>query len=123
MTSITIAKGERKKILSRFSNSLQMTYRFEAEPVHAGDALSGTVEVKGSKWIFSKPPVTQALARENAVEKGIWDTFYSVHVTPGCDVTITLSRKSLGPTSRKLIPVALGVAAVASVIMLVGIFQ
>jgi len=121
MKSITIAKGERAKVLSKFSNSLAMTYRFTAEPVHAGDTLSGSVEVSGSNWIIPKPARTQPLAQSNAVEKGVWDTFYSVSVVPDCDVTITLDGKSMGHVSRTLILAALIVAVAVSIVILVRV--
>lgn len=89
MTTIEIKAGERKRIIRRFSNSLQATYQFAAEPV-GGNPVSGTVEVKGSKWIFPKPAASQPLKPDNSVEKGMWDSFFSVHVIPDSDVKITL---------------------------------
>ena len=113
----TLLKGERTKVLSRFSNSLDMTYRFRAEPVSAADTVSGTVEVKGSNWIFSKPPVSQPLARENEVSKGMWDTFYSVYVVPDCDVSITWDASSLGSSTKLIIAISLVVTAALFVII------
>ena len=114
---ITVRKGERTKILSRFSNSLDMTYRFRAEPVSPADTLSGTVEVKGSNWIFSKPPVSQPLARENEVSKGMWDTFYSVYVEPDCEVAISWDTSSLGKSTKLIVAISLVVTAALFVII------
>ncbi len=111
-----VRQGERTKILSKFSNSLDMTYRFRAEPVSPTDRLSGTVDVKGSNWILPKPAVAQPLTHENEVHKGMWDTFYSVYVEPDCDVTITWDASSLGGNTRLIILIALVVAAALSVI-------
>lgn len=106
-----VRRGERTKVLSKFSNSLDMTYRFQAEPVAPADNLSGTVEVSGSNWIFSKPSTSQPLARQNEVHKGIWDTFYSVYVEPDCDVTITWDSSSLGGSTKLIVLISLVVTA------------
>jgi len=90
MKTIKIRSGERKRIIRQFSNSLQQTYSFSAKPVEPDTAISGIVEVQGSKWLFPKPPLKLDLKRENLVEKGMWDTFYSVYVIPGTDVEIAL---------------------------------
>lgn len=87
MTTIDIKAGERKRILSKFSNSMDMTYHFT---VAATGAISGVVEVKGSNWLLPKQPVLQDLKADNAVRKGMWDTLFSVYVIPDTDVTITL---------------------------------
>ncbi|MBL4875627.1 MAG: hypothetical protein JKY10_03915 [Cohaesibacteraceae bacterium] len=47
-----ILKGERKRVLRRFSNSMQMTYHFTVNPINSSDLLTGQVEVSGSNWIF-----------------------------------------------------------------------
>lgn len=103
----------RKRIISRFSSSIQATYRFSVEPSVPGADVSGIVEVKGSNWIFPKPAVQQALARDNSVDKGMWDTFYSVTVIPDCDIRINLE----GSSSSKIwlyIAIALLIIATAS---------
>ncbi len=88
---ITARAGERTRIIRRISNSVPASYRFLAEPLDAGKDVSGTVEVKGSAWLFPKAAARQKLQRENSVEKGAWDTLYSVYVIPDADVKITLS--------------------------------
>ncbi|MBL4892562.1 MAG: hypothetical protein JKX91_12235 [Rhizobiaceae bacterium] len=88
MKIIEVKAGERKRIIRRLSSSMQKTYHFAAEPVTEGEVLSGTIEVKGSRWIFPKATVMQKLEENNTVEKGMWDTIYSVHVIPECDVKI-----------------------------------
>ena len=118
MKSIDVRAGERTRIIRRFSNSLNVTYRFRAEPLEEGDAVSGTVEVAGSNWIFPKAPTTLALKAENSVAKGMWDTFYSVYVTPDCDVRITFDKSSLGRSMLLLALVALVAFAAASIILL-----
>jgi len=89
MKTIEVKSGGKKCIIKRFSNSLQTTYSFSAKPVNPGDAVSGVIEVRGSNWIFPKPPVTLELQHDNSVEKGMWDTFYSVYVVPKTDVKIS----------------------------------
>lgn len=49
------------------------------------------IEIKGSNWIFPKQAETQELHGDNEAEKKIWDTFYSVYVTPKTDTKITLT--------------------------------
>jgi len=88
MKIIEVKAGERKRIIRRLSSSMQKTYHFAAEPVTEGEVLSGTIEVKGSRWIFPKAPVIQKLEENNTVEKGMWDTIYSVYVIPECDMKI-----------------------------------
>lgn len=88
MKIIEVKAGERKRIIRSISNSMQRTYNFAAEPMVDGQKLSGVVEVKGSRWIFPKPTIIQKLQTENTVAKGMWDTFYSVHIVPECDVKI-----------------------------------
>ena len=90
MKTIKIRSGEKKRIIRQFSNSLQQTYSFSAKPVDPDAAISGVVEVQGSNWLFPKPPLKLELKRENLVEKGMWDTFYSVYVIPNNDVEIVL---------------------------------
>ncbi len=90
MKTIRIKSGQRKRIIRQFSNSLQQTYDFSATALDGNAEVSGIVEVQGSKWMFPKPPLRLDLKRENLVEKGMWDTFYSVYVIPNGDVEITL---------------------------------
>jgi len=97
MATIAIKAGERQRIIRKFSGSIVATYQFSAEPVNSTDTLSGTVEVKGSRWLFSKPVETQSLQRQNSVHKGMWDTFYSVYVVPDVDVDISFAGSHLAP--------------------------
>jgi len=96
MARIEIKAGERKRIIRRFSSSVVATYQFSAKPVDSNDKVSGRVEVKGSRWLFSKPVETQALQQLNSVKKGRWDTFYSVYVAPDVDAKITLKKSGIG---------------------------
>ena len=91
MKTIEVKAGMRQRIIYRFSNSLKTTYHFTANPLSPEQNLSGTIEVSGSRWIFPKQPLTQNLQPQNTVNKGMWDTFYSVYVMPDCDVNITLT--------------------------------
>ena len=90
---ISIRQGERVRIIRLLFDSIPQIVRFAAEPTDGQGAVGGTVEVAGSKWLFSKPVATRPLAAENAVEKGFWDTFYSIYVTPDRDVTIRFESK------------------------------
>ncbi len=96
MTTLEIKAGERKRIIRKFSSSIVATYKFSAEPVNPSEDISGTVEIKGSNWLFPKPAETQELQQQNSVEKGMWDTFYSVFVTPDVDVNISMPKSGIG---------------------------
>ena len=113
MKIIEIRGGERKKIIKRFSNSMQMTYNFNAEPMAEGEKLSGIVEVSGSNFLLPKPSVEEQLRPVNSVEKGMWDSFYSVYVVPDNDVKIILQGSNINGIWFYII-VALVIVAVAS---------
>ncbi len=91
MKIIEVKAGERRRIICSFSNSTQKTYHFRAETPGGGGNVSGIIEVRGSRWLFPKPPVTRKLEAENHVDKGMWDTLFSVFVIPDCDVKITMT--------------------------------
>lgn len=46
---------------------------------------AGEYEVKKSAWIFPGAPVRSPLAPKITLERGYWNTFYSVRVCPGSD--------------------------------------
>jgi len=96
MARIEIKAGERKRIIRKFSSSIVATYKFSAEPVDSNDNISGKIEVKGSNWLFPKSAETQDLQQQNSVQKGMWDTFYSVFVTPDVDVKIKMEKSGIG---------------------------
>lgn len=75
-------------MLRRFSNSIPRTFSFDVEPVDGSGGVSGTVEVAGSRWLFSKPPLVLELRSSMTVEKGFWDTLYSIYITPDQDVRV-----------------------------------
>ena len=64
--ALEILKGERKRVLRRFSNGMQMSYHFTADPVTSSDQLTGKVEVSGSNRGFAKQPVFQNLKKKTA---------------------------------------------------------
>ncbi len=95
MKTFTIPAGERTRVIHRFSSSLTQTFTLHVEPAAPGGAVSGTVEVCGSRWLFAKEPVTLPLTAETSVDKGFWDTRYSVYVTPDQAVTVAVGRPRL----------------------------
>ncbi len=119
--AIDIAAGERRRILRRISNSVPMTYRFRAEPVDGDGPVSGIVEVKGSRWIFPAPPVTQPLGPINEVAKGAWDTVFTVTVVPDRDVTVTFEDGTIR-SGRLLIGMAVAVVVVAAAVAAAVLF-
>ena len=117
MKTINIKAHQSIKIISKFSNSIPTTYEFSATCLSNNEQPSGTVEVKGSNWIFSKPPLIQPLKVKNTVSKTMWDTFYSVYITPDHDTSITLEN---GQMNRPMlfIAMAIGIAAIAASLMI-----
>jgi hypothetical protein len=89
--TIHIRAGEKKRIIFQLSNSLRQTHNFLVEKEDGRGDPSGLVEVRGSNWLFPKPAVTLDLRGENAIEKGAWDTIFSVWVTPEHDTKITIT--------------------------------
>lgn len=90
MKVIEIQRGERCRIIRRLSSSIPRSFSFDVGPLSGLGEVSGTVEVAGSRWLFSKPPVLLDLVSTMTVEKGFWDTLYSVFVTPDQDVRVVL---------------------------------
>ncbi|MEE9313946.1 MAG: hypothetical protein V3V02_04785 [Rhizobiaceae bacterium] len=115
MKPIEIKAGKRTRILRTFSNSLAMRYRFSAKPLKKDDKISGKVEVKGSNWLFPRKAIIQKLEANNQANKRAWDTFYSIYVTPECDIKITFSRSRL-----RLKPLFIA-AAIAIIILAVAL--
>ncbi len=90
MKTINIKAGEKTRIIRKVSNAMAVNYSFSVQPATAGEKIAGEIEISGSSWIFPKAPVRQKLSADNVVTKGMWDTFYSVYVTPKHDVTVSL---------------------------------
>lgn len=121
MRTVKVGKGERTRVLHLFSDSMPQTVRFTAEPVSGDGPVSGQVEVAGSHWLFPKPVVTHDLAAENALPKGMWDTRYSIYVTPDQDTKVTFQTRHF---TAGLLAVVVGVAiaaAVGSVLMMTAL--
>ncbi len=89
MARIEIPAGVRTRIYRRYSNSLPETIRFDAA---AGTGPpTGSVEVEGPRLRRKRP--AQPLRAENVVEKSMWDSKFSIFVTPDTDTEITLHKR------------------------------
>jgi len=88
LKEVVVRGGERSRVLRRFSSSIPRTFSFDVEPLSGPGHVSGTVEVAGSRWLFSKPTVVLELRRTMTVEKGFWDTLFSIYVEPDQDVRV-----------------------------------
>ena len=95
MKEILVRRGERRRIIRRFSSSLSQTFSFDVDAVVGHGPVSGMVEVKGSRWLFRKDPLLLELKSTMTVQKGFWDTLFSVFITPDQDVKVTLHRPRL----------------------------
>ena len=110
MREIQIAAGCKTRIIRRQFSSLVTTYTFDVAPVIQTNHLVGTVEIKGSNWIFPKPVQRMPLQPSNLVTAGFWDTLFSVYVFPEVDVVISLPSKSFGGLLWVIGPMVLIVA-------------
>ncbi len=119
MKTIDVKAGERKRIIFQFSNSLRQNHNFIAEPMGDQSDPSGLIEVKGSNWLLPKDVVPLDLKHRNTVEKGAWDTFYSVYVTPKTDIKITLTSSPVKNMWLYIIG-ALIIVAIASSLFFAG---
>lgn len=88
MKDVVVQRGERRRVLRRFSSSIPGTFSFDVEPLSGSGEVSGTVEVAGSRWLFPKPPLVLELRPTMTVQKGFWDTLFSIFVTPDQDVRV-----------------------------------
>jgi len=111
-----VKAGASARIVRKRLNSVPGVISFEAVPDAGATEPAGTVEIRGSRWIFPKPPVIVPLARHNRVGKGFWDTFFTVEVCPDDDVTVRVG----GTGVPAILWVAAGfvVAAAAAVLVL-----
>jgi hypothetical protein len=94
MREFEIQAGEEKRIVVRYGSSIPEVIEFEADSMRPGETPEGTVEVRGSSWIIPKKPRPQPLAASNQVEKGAWDSSFSIWVIPDTDVRIRLHTSS-----------------------------
>lgn len=84
-----VPAGERTRVVHRRSGSIPREYVIVTEQA-GGGVPTGSVEVRGSRWLFRRPPTVVPLQPEVRVVKGFWDTLFSVHVVPDQDVTVTV---------------------------------
>ncbi len=120
MKTFEIKAGEKKRIIYQFSNSLPQTHKFTAEPTGPDSKLGGVIEVKGSNWLFPKDGVSFDLGDINAIDKGAWDTIYSVYVTPQTDTKITLTSSPVKGRWLYIIGVLIIIAIASSMFFAVG---
>lgn len=113
MRQITIPAGQRKLVYRRRFSSLPQEIEFTST------SAGGTVERVGSRWILGRTRSEQPLAAANRVQKGYWDTFFEVFVTPAQPVVVTVLRPRLR-RAVLILALAVGVAIVAVVVTMVG---
>ncbi len=92
MKDFKIAAGQSQRIVRKRFSSLAQRIDFEVESDPAGAPLSGKVEVARSAWIFPKPPTVFALEARHSLEKSLWNTFFTVTVTPDLAVTLRVTK-------------------------------
>ncbi len=89
MADINAVAGRRVAVIRRALSSVPMDYTFSVAAAAAAQTVSGTVEIRKSRWIIPGSPVTLPLQENNVVSAGFWNTFMSVDVVPAVDVVIT----------------------------------
>ncbi len=89
MRDINAAAGRRVAVIRRAFSSVPIDYTFSVTAAKPGQPVSGTVEIRKSRWIIPGSPVTLPLQENNTVSAGFWNTFMSVDVVPAVDVVIT----------------------------------
>ena len=120
MKEIRAAAGERVAVIRRAFSSVPVDYRFGARAAKPGQVLSGTVQVRKSRWILPGAPTTQPLQPENTVSAGFWNTFMSVDVIPAVDVVIAIDGKTLRHGTTILVIAVLIVTVAAILIALLS---
>lgn len=119
MKEIRIAAGCKTRIIRRQLSSMASTYTFNAAPIIENGYLAGTIEIKGSDWIFPKPSKKVPLEASNIVTVGVWETFFAVYIIPEVDVLITLPSESFGIWLWLIVLVAAVVVVIAITLILI----
>jgi hypothetical protein len=114
---IHLQAGETTVIYRRNFSSVPALIHFEAIAAN-GNPPQGTVEIRGSQWIFPKPPQQQPLQAMNTVEAGFWDTFFAIAVTADTDLTITRSHRQAGSGFLWILGLVLGISIIAVAMVL-----
>lgn len=115
MKTFQLPASKKTKVISRLSSSIPQKYQLKAVPTK-GQTLSGTIEVKGSHWIFPKQAEILPLEPETIVTAGYWDSFFSVYVESESEVELHVSSPSKG-FSKKLTKNIVWYAVIMTVII------
>ena len=113
MKEITAVAGSRVAIIRRAFSSVPLDYRFHAKTAVAGQVLSGSVEVKKSRWLMPGPLEKLSLEENNVVSAGMWNTFMSVDVVPDVEIVIAMHHWPL--PNRLIIPLLIAAVIVIAV--------
>jgi hypothetical protein len=113
MTEIKVAAGSRVSVVRRAFSSVPMDYSFSARAATPGQTVSGTVEIRKSRWIIPGSPTTRPLQENNVVSAGLWNTFMSVDVVPDVDVVIATEGRRIR-NLRTILLLAVVVVAIAA---------
>ena len=108
--------GERTRVIQRFSNSIPATFLLRAKTLDESQTLSGLIEIETSALLFDKKTSQLTLKAEQSLNKGYWDSFYSVFITPDYDIELSLS----GAPLRAIHP--LFIITLIIVIIALGLF-
>ena len=118
MNEIRVAAGQRVAVIRRSFSSVPLDYRFAARAEKPGQAISGIVEVRKSRWILPGAPSTQPLQAKNVVSAGFWNTFMSVDVVPEVDAMIAVEGRSLRNAGFLLVLAGVVVAAAVAILVM-----
>ncbi|MEQ1774203.1 MAG: hypothetical protein ABL891_10525 [Burkholderiales bacterium] len=121
MANINAAAGRRVAIIRRAFSSVPIDYAFSATAAAPGQSVSGTVEIRKSRWIIPGSPVTLPLQEHNVVSAGLWNTFMSVDVVPAVDVVITTGEWNIRNLRVILLLAVVIVAMAVAVVVVYGV--
>jgi len=115
--TIRLKAQEKTTIYRRHFSSVPIDIHFDAAAL-TGDQPTGEVEIRGSHWVFPKPPAIQPLHAQNQVRVGFWDTFFSIQVTAHTPIEITFPQQKFNLSPWVIVAIA---AVVAIAILMLGI--
>ncbi len=97
--TICVEAGEKIEIFNCSFSSVPMKYEFSAKAIES-KPLSGLLEIQSKQILFSSPKKIMDLKESNVVKASLWDTFMTIYVIAGCDMEITVSKRSATSLKR-----------------------
>lgn len=90
MKILNAPAGERTLLYQIRQGSLPLSFDFSVAPVNAEESLSGVLEVTASSWIVPQAPQRLPLQARHQVERGMFNTFFTLAIIPDVTVEVTM---------------------------------